>query len=347
MIRVLLLAALLAAAPPGDSPYPKGKSHQKHGDLPFYLVLPEDYDPAEEYSLLVALHGMDATETSIASWFEDLAAEEFVICAPRSSGTLWNKPDIEKVKKLVLHLMDVLSIGKGRLHGTGFSNGGAKLPLLVFDAKVPFTTACWMGSGFTGYKVPKRAKKEMAALALAGTEDRARGAAEKTPDLLKGKVRYAECRLQEGLGHEIPAELIPYYHYWMKVMEGRFFPGDDESFDWVDDLTVAKETIAEKKSGSFVYFYDERQPGDAVAKRVQHEVFFDPLVRHFGNRLVAVKLDVEIEDAYFASLGFKKTPAIAVLKPDLSVAKKLEGEIHPTALAKALRSVAKDKSFPK
>jgi predicted esterase len=347
MIRFLLLAVILAYAPAGDAPYPKGKSHQKFGELSFYLVLPEDYDPAKEYSLLVALHGMDATETSIASWFEPLAREQFVVCAPRASGSTWNKPDIEKVKELVGHLTKVLSIGEGRLHGTGFSNGGQKLPLLVFDKDLRFASACFMGSGFTGYPVPKRAKKEMGVLAIAGSKDRARGAAEKTPDLLKGKVRQVECRIQEGLDHDIPDELMPYCHYWLKVMEGRFFPGETASFEWVDDLEVAKLTIADEKKASFVYFYDERLPEDAAARRVEFEVFFDPLVRHFGSRLVAVKLDVEIDDAYLAELGFEKTPAIAVLKPDMSVAKTFEGDIDAKALAKAMRSVAKDRSMPK
>ena len=97
MVRALLLL-LLAAAAAGDPPYPEGKSTQKYADLTFYLVVPKEYDAEKEYSLLVALHGMDSSETSVASWFEELAAEDFVICGPRATGSTWNKPDIEKVK---------------------------------------------------------------------------------------------------------------------------------------------------------------------------------------------------------------------------------------------------------
>ena len=98
MARALLLL-LLAAAATGDAPYPKGKSTQKHADLTFHLIMPEHYDAEKEYSLLVALHGMNATETSIASWFDGLPAYDFVVMAPRATGSTWNKPDIEKVKE--------------------------------------------------------------------------------------------------------------------------------------------------------------------------------------------------------------------------------------------------------
>jgi hypothetical protein len=211
---------------------------------------------------------------------------------------------------------------------------------VVFDPKLHFATACWMGSGFTGGRVPKRARKEMAVLALAGSRDPARGAAEGTPKILEKKVRYVECRIQEDLGHEIPDKLMPYHHYFMKVMEGRFRPGQDQSFFWVDDLEVGLEEIAERETPGFLYYFDERHPENEDAKRVEHEVFFDPRVRFFGRQLVPVKVDVEIEPESFAAYGFKRTPAFVLLNADGTVAGKLEGEVTADDLAKALRKLA-------
>ncbi|MHC4861806.1 MAG: hypothetical protein ACYTDY_17140, partial [Planctomycetota bacterium] len=102
-----------------------------------------------------------------------------------------------------------------------------------------------------------------------------------------------ECHLQDGLGHEFPRKLMPYYFYWVKVMEGRFVPGEDLSFDWTSDVEAAKSKMAARKLGGFIYFYSPGDAENAEAKRCQHEVFFHPLVRRFGKQLVAVKLEKE------------------------------------------------------
>lgn len=352
MKRALLLLPLLfllSSPAAGDGPpYPPGSTSQTIEGLRVQLVIPKDYDPEKKYSLIVVLHGAGGTETGMAGSLEPLAAEGFVVCAPKSTDQTWSASDLEKVKAIITHLTDVLSIGEGRLHGMGFSNGGWNLAPIVFDEELPFVSACWMAAGYNGGKVPRRAKKEMGCIALAGSDDPNRGAAEKTVDLLADKVRTVECRIQPGIGHEFCRELMPYYFYWLKAMEGRFAPGEDLSFDWTDDVEAAKQRMAAQKLGGFVYFWSAKDDREEETKRVQNEVFFDRWVRRFGNQLVAVKLEREKNEELFGKFKLKETPAVVVLKPDFDVEKDLEGKkIKESSLAKALRSVAKDKTIPR
>ena len=79
----------------------------------------------------------------------------------------------------------------------------------------------------------------------------------------------------------------------------------------------------------------------------EHVVLFDPLVRHFGRQAIPVMLDAEDDEALFASLGFTKTPAIAVLDAEAKPVATFTGRIDTKAVARALRSVARNKAFPR
>ncbi len=344
---MLSFCLLLGAAPEGkEPPYPAGSSAQEHAGLKFQLVLPQGYDAAKPYALFVVLHGYGGTETGMADSFATLAERDFVVCAPKSTAEGWDDGDLQKVREILRHLTKVLSIGPGRLHGLGFSNGGWNLAPLVFDEEFAFASACWMAAGFQGGSVPKRAKKALGAIALAGSEDPNRGAAEGTVELLRDKVRSVECRIQPGLGHEFPNELMPYYFYWLEVMDGRFTPGRDASFQWSDDPEAASLRMAEEKLGGFFYFFAAEDQASADARALQHEVFFDPLVRCYGEQLVAVMLERKEHEELFQEFRLKATPAVVVLKKDGKTAAALCGKIKAGALAKALRDQAKNKKAP-
>jgi predicted esterase len=342
LITLLLVTPALAQ----ESPYPKGSSSQNFAGLKFQLVVPDDYDPGKTWSLVVVLHGAGGTETGMAGTLQPLARDGFVVCAPKSTGQTWNTPDIGKVGEIVRHLRETLSIGDG-LHSMGFSNGGWNLAPLAFDEKLHFKSACWVAAGYNGGKVPKWARKEMGCMALAGTEDGNAPHARKTVDLLEDKVRSVECHLQPGLGHSFPNKLLPYYFYWVKVMDGRFVPGEDGSFPWKDDPGAAKERMAGEKRGGFFYFYSKGDAEKKEARALQNEVFFDRYVRFFGEQLVAVKLEREQHEDLFAELGLKTTPAVAVLDPSGKVTKKFEKKFKAKSLASALRKHAKQKRPPK
>jgi predicted esterase len=348
---VLILVLLVPANAQDEgkkSPYPTGSTSQKHSGLKFQLVMPSDYDPNGKYGLMVVLHGAGGTETGMAGSLAPLAEDWFIVCAPKSRGQTWSTQDLADVKNIIRHLMDVLAIEKGHLHGMGFSNGGWNLAPVVFDEKLEFASACWMAAGYNGGKVPARAKKAMGAIALSGAQDGNRGHAEKTVDLLRDKVRTVECRIEPDLGHKFTRKLMPYYFWWVKVMDGRFEPGDDMSFDWRDDLDAAKADAAARKTGTFLYFYSEKDDHNVETKRVQRSAFFDPMARHFGTRVACVKLVKEKHEELFKSYKLKSTPAIVTLDKKGKKKKILEGKkIKGTALAKALRSIAKDQSMPK
>ena len=186
-------------------------------------------------------------------------------------------------------------------------------------------------------------------MALAGEQDPNARAAKGTVSQLFDKVRNVEYHLQPNLGHKWTREYDDYYRWWVKVMDGRFTPGDDMSFEWGADIEAARAKMAEEKLGGFIWFYSEADDAEsAEAKRVQHEVFFHPLVRKFGRQLVPLRLKREEHEEFFKSFKFKSTPAIVVLKKDFKKPKALEGKkIKSTTLAKELRKHARDKSFPK
>jgi poly(3-hydroxybutyrate) depolymerase len=210
-MRAAALALVLAlAGSEGDAPFPPGTSSQRLEGLACSLVMPEAFDPAKERSMIVILHGAGGTETGMAGSLAHLAADDFVVLAPKSAGQTWAKADLDAVLRIVADLKRRLRIGEGRLHAAGFSNGGWNLDPVAFDEKLRFASACWIAAGYKGGKPPAHAKKGMGVLALAGAEDGNRDAAEKTPDLLEGKVRSAECRIQPGLGHAWPEKLMPY-----------------------------------------------------------------------------------------------------------------------------------------
>jgi predicted esterase len=351
MRRITVILMLLLLAPAfGDEEkktYPKGSTLQEYSGLKMQLIVPEDYDPEKSYSLFVVLHGMGDNGPNLAPAFLNLAKDGYIVVAPSARGQAWSKQDLDDVKAIVKHLLDVFPIRKGHLHGLGFSNGGWNLGPLVFDEEFEFASACWMAAGFQGGKVPQRAKREMGAIALVGAEDGNRGAAEKTVDLLADKVRSVECRVQPNLGHKFTRELMPYYWWWLNVMDGRFTPGLDMSLPWKESFDGVEAEMEAQKTGSLLWFYSEKDTENEEARRVQEEVFFHPMVRWFGARVIPVKLAREKNEELFSSYKLKETPAIVVLDKKGKKKKVLTGKkIKESTLAKALRSVAKDPSMP-
>jgi len=345
---VLICIAVLPVFAEDNPVYPKGTSTQKHGGIEFTLVVPSDYDTAKKYAAIIALHGMNGKASNVAGAFSGLSRHGFIVCAPQCAKPGWDQPNVNRAKDVLSHLIEKLSIDPKRLHGAAFSQGCGSLASVVFDKKFHFISASWSMGGSTGGKVPGWAKKEMGVIALVGSEDWARGAAEGTVKQLAKKVRQVECHVQEGIGHEFPGKLTNYHHYWLRVMDGWFEPGEVGFFDWTDDLAAAKQTMAAEKRGGMVYVFSKKDGESAEARRVQNEVLFDPMVRHYGRQAIAVKLDREANAELIGELGVTETPALVVLKPDGKVAVALAGKkVKAAGIAKELRKIAKDKKPPK
>ena len=311
------------------------------------IVMPAEWDPAKERSLLVILHGAGGTETGMAGSLQFLAEREFVVVAPKSTAATWDKKDLDAVRRIVADLKKRLHAGAARLHGAGFSNGGWNLAPVAFDEELKFTSACWIAAGYKGGSVPKHAKTGMGVLAMAGENDPNRDAAEKTPDLLEGKVRSAMSRVQPGKAHEWPDALMPFYGWWLEVQEGRYEPGRCLPFDWIEDPARGPGLAKERKTGALEYWFTSTPMDEAQAKSLQNEVLLAPLVQRFGRQCVAWKRDAVAEAEAFQALKLKGAPAVVVYDRAGKVVKSFQGRVSPEGLSQALRAVAPDKSLPK
>jgi dienelactone hydrolase len=330
--RSVLLLLLLAPAPLRADP-------EEIEGLKVWLLVP----PAEKqpFSLVIILHGYGGTADGMAAALATYEDDGYVVCAPKSRGEGWTPADVEAVKRIAATLLRRHPIDPDRVHVVGFSNGGWNLAPLAFDERLRPRSATWIAAGFQGGSVPKWAAKRLGALALAGEKDPNAAAARDTVRLLRGKVRSVEVRLQPGLDHKWPHDHDAYLRWWMGVQEGRFTPGDDRNFAWTDALDAGEG------AGALVYVYDPAaDAGGEEARRLQNEVFMDPQVRFFGAQLRCVKLARAEHAETAAKLGVTATPAVAVLRPDGSVAKLFQGKVKASALAAALRQQAKVKRMP-
>jgi predicted esterase len=356
-----LLAALLGAAAlallvsparpqdaPGAAPFPPGTSQQTLEGLAVSIVMPPAFDAAKERSMVVVLHGAGGTETGMAGTLAHLAAEEYVVLAPKSKGQVWEQADLEAVKRIIADLKKRLHVGEKRLHGIGFSNGGWNLAPVAFDEALRFQSAVWVAAGYKGGKPPKHAKKEMGVLALAGDQDPNHSAAEGTVPALEDKVRSVEVRLQPGLDHKWPDKLVPYLNWWLGVQEGRYTPGVCAAFEWKESPAAALEAAASAKSGAFVWWFaTAADTANEKAKAFQNDGTRDRMVQRFGQQIAAAKADRDADAEGFAKTGCKTTPAVVVYDAAGKVKAKFEDKIDVKALAAALRGVAPDKSLPK
>jgi len=345
-VAVISVALLWAGAALADElPYPAGRSIQKIEGTETALLIPEDLSAEKPGSFVILLHGAGDNGPNLIGSLHAWMGEGYVVCAPSASGGTWDTTDLAITKRIALHLMKVLPIDRKRVHTIGFSNGGWNLAPIAFDDDLKPCSACWIAAGYNGGKVGRWAKKGLGALALAGADDPNAGAARQTVPALKDKVRSVEVRLQTGLGHKWPREHDKYLFWWAGAMEGRFDPDTDMNFAWGDDLAAAIGALADKKRGGiFIYFHAPGDKDKPEARNLQNSVFMDQAVRHFGNQLQAVKLDLGDESEKY---GVKVTPAVAVLKKDGTLKKLLSGKIKARRLASALRSVAPSKKPPK
>lgn len=355
LIIFLVLPLLTVGYLPGsplaradESPYPPGQSIQQIEGLKTVLVLPNEITAEEPASLLVILHGAGGTATGMAGSFSTWAKEGYVVCAPKSTTSTWEPSDLKCVFRIAAHMKEVLPIDPRKVHVVGYSNGGWNLHPLAFDDDLHPCSATWIAAGFRGGHVPKWAKKELGAIALAGGEDPNLSAARATVPALRDKVRNVEVQVEPGLGHEFPRTLMPYLKWWMGVQEGRLTPGDDLGFDWTEDLDAAlasQEGV--KKGGVLVWAFAAEDVENPLAKDLQHVVFFDPEIRFLGRQIPCVKLDLATHAEVIAGLGIQTTPALVVLDRKGKVKKRFEDKFKAKKIARTLRGVAPKRTMPK
>ncbi len=347
----ILIALLAPAAQPDEAklPWPDGRSTQQIKGRKVVLHLPQGVAKMKGASLVVILHGAGGTAEGMAGALREWPASGYVVAAPKATGATWAADDIVRVLEIARELKQKLPIDPRKVHVVGFSNGGWNLTPLAIDDELRPRSATWVAAGYTGGgKLPKWTKDELGVIAMAGTLDANLRSARATVRALYGDVRNVEVREQPDLGHKWPEKLMPYLRWWMGVMEGRFTPGDDMSFDWGSSVEDAVGALAnQKKGGVLVYVYDPKaDAASEEARTLQTHVFHDVNVRHYGKQLQAVKLTREEAGPWLTAmkLKLKASPAVVVLKKDGKLKKLLQGKVRAKKLASALRSVCPDKS---
>ncbi len=184
---------------------------------------------------------------------------------------------------------------------------------------------CLSNITFRGGSPTAQAKKRTGVLVMGDAENIDE---ERVVATLRKKVRTIEYRKEGSLSSL-------YTQYWLGVMDGRFKPGHDLSFEWVLDEKSARERMTKSGRGGFIYFYAEADKN----AHVQNVVLMDEKLRAVGSKLTAVKLDRNKHEELFKTLGLKTTPAVAVVDQSFALKKAFETKIKATAIVKALKKV--------
>lgn len=110
----------------------------------FSVYVPEDYDPARSYPLLMALHGGSGHgRLFLWTWVREARSRGVIVVAPTATGSTWSlrEPDVDS-KHLARVLETVAAnwrLDRSRLLLTGMSDGGTFTLLSGIDADSPFT----------------------------------------------------------------------------------------------------------------------------------------------------------------------------------------------------------------
>jgi hypothetical protein len=315
-------------------PYPEGDSTQVIEGHECALRIPKGLDRTKTVPLILTLGGPPDN-------FDSVAADEYVVCSPRPrvdrAGRMWSAGEVKEVWAIVDRLVGTLPIDPARLHAVAVDESIHSIfAPVVFGDGSRFVSATFVRSHFRGGSVAARARKALGVLAFRWRPDHGEGTG-KILEQLEGKVRTVELR-------EDAQELAsPYFAWWLRTMEGRFVPGDDLSFDWLDDVASAEDLKARMTAASrraFVYVFSKEDAASKDSRLLHTETLLDPRVRKAGRALLAVKVDRVAAASWVGAFGVKVTPALVVLKADGSVAARLEGSIKAPALAKALEEAA-------
>lgn len=119
----------------------------------FSVYVPEDYDPARAYPLVMALHGgAGHGRLFLWNWLREVRGRGVILVAPTSTGDTWSliEPPVDSA-----HLVRVLDtaaqhwhVDRARLLLTGMSDGGTFTLLSGLDDESPFTHLAPVAASF-------------------------------------------------------------------------------------------------------------------------------------------------------------------------------------------------------
>ena len=135
----------LAAVSGGDAPVGLfNASNQPDRRGGFTLFVPEDYDPAVAWPLVVALHGgFGHGADFVWSWLREARARGWLLLAPTSRGTTWSMlgPDVDAgaLDAMLAYVRERWSVDRGRMLLTGLSDGATYTLLHGLREGSPFS----------------------------------------------------------------------------------------------------------------------------------------------------------------------------------------------------------------
>ncbi|GHC07344.1 hypothetical protein [Cerasicoccus arenae] len=95
------------------------------------LFVPNNYDPAQSYPLVLFYHGlgefgtdnMSQINNNINNLLANAKSRDFFLYAPQHPTKGWTSEGMDRTLRMTAHLLDLYSIDKSRLYITGLSNG--------------------------------------------------------------------------------------------------------------------------------------------------------------------------------------------------------------------------------
>lgn len=120
-------------------------------DRTFTLRIPEPYDPAVLHPVLFGFHGLGGTGAGVTSGFGLTPAPIIVGPDAKTSGGAWDTSgDLLFVDAILSALRAELCIDPGRIHATGYSNGGFMADAVACQRSDVFRGVAIMEGGSSG-----------------------------------------------------------------------------------------------------------------------------------------------------------------------------------------------------
>lgn len=306
--------------PPKPPVGPLHNTVQIDGEREAYaLYVPEKYDPASSYPLIICLHGAGFTgDTYLERWQSRLGEKSILACPTIENGAWWS-PEAET---LVLNVIDSVQskyhIDPNRVFLTGMSNGGIGAYLIGMFHTDRFAALSPMAAGIpdeifpflknlssTGIYIIHGAKDEVMPVTLS----------RKVSDYLQSegiRYTYKEHALEHPMagGHFFPKEELPALVTWFDQQQRNPYPAKvvsvrdqvhHDPFYWtevnetavevanVQDSIFDKKEVDRVKKGEFATLVAEVHQNRVEVKtdRVKrYTLYFNPRLVDFSKPVV-------------------------------------------------------------
>ncbi len=119
----------------------------------FSVFVPEDYDPARAYPVVMALHGGSGHgRLFLWSWVREARSRGVIVVSPTAVGDTWSlrEPALDgaNLRRVLEHVAGTWHVDRTRVLLTGMSDGGTFTLLHGIDAQAPFTHLAPVAASF-------------------------------------------------------------------------------------------------------------------------------------------------------------------------------------------------------